>query len=104
MLISALWEKGEKEANVIVFYYSVKLKLDLCNNMFCICINIWNKDGEQKKKKIFFLGGGGGGVKLGFFFWNWEKTYFLALGMGPNFGPEIGWSRALRSFIERHVR
>ena len=22
-----------------------------------------------------------------FFVWNWGKTYFLALGMGPHFGP-----------------
>ena len=28
--------------------------------------------------------------KLGIFFWNWERTYSLALGMGPNFGPKIG--------------
>ena len=41
---------------------------------------------ENKKKKIFF-----------FFLSNWEffsgigkKTYFLASGMGPNFGPKIG--------------
>ena len=27
---------------------------------------------------------------LEFFGWVWEKTYFLALGMGPNFGPKIG--------------
>ena len=24
-----------------------------------------------------------------FFIWNWEKTYFLVLGMGPNFGPKF---------------
>ena len=28
-----------------------------------------------------------------------KKTYFLALGMGPNFGPKIGWSRALNISI-----
>ena len=26
-------------------------------------------------------------VKLGFFVWNWDKTYFLALRMGPNWPP-----------------
>ena len=47
---------------------------------------------NQKKKKFFFF------LLLS----NWDffpgigkKTYFLALGMGPNFGPKIGWSRAL---------
>ena len=53
---------------------------------------------ENKKKKKFFF--------FFFFFsnweffaWNWEKTYFLALGMGPNFGPKIGWSRALNQLL-----
>ena len=44
----------------------------------------------------FFFGGGG--VKLGIFCLELGKnTYFLALGMEPNFGPKIGWSRALKS-------
>ena len=29
-----------------------------------------------------------------------KKTYFLALGMGPNSGPKIGWSRALISYVD----
>ena len=50
--------------------------------LFCDEIKMENK--KKKKKKIFFLS------NWEFFFWNWEKTYFLALGMGPNFGPKIG--------------
>ena len=74
------YEKRERKKQV--WLYSVKLQI--CNNMFCICI-IWNKDGEQKKFGGFweFLSGIG------------KKTSFLALGMGPNFSPKIGWSRAL---------
>ena len=38
---------------------------------------------ENQKKKIFFI------VKLGIFCLELgKKTYFLALGMGPNFGPK----------------
>ena len=65
--------------------------------MFCI---IWNKDGEAKKKIFFFFlggggGGGGGGSNWEFFVWNWEKNILFGIGMGLNFGPKIGWSRAL---------
>ena len=48
--------------------------------MFCIYI-ICNKDGEpKKKKKLFFcqIGNFLSGIGV--------KTYFLTLGMGPNFG------------------
>ena len=33
--------------------------------------------------------------KIGNFFLELGKNILLALGMGPNFGPKIGWSRAL---------
>ena len=53
---------------------------------YVLYIKMENK--KKKKKKIFFFF---------FFLSNWEflsgigkKTYCLALGMGPNFGPKIG--------------
>ena len=66
---------------MIVFYYS--LKLLLCNNMFCIKVE--NREPKKKKKKKNL-----GGSNWDFFVLNWEKTYFLALGMGPKFHPKIG--------------
>ena len=45
---------------------------------------------KNKKKFIFFLWGGGGGQIGNFLSGIGIKTYFLALGMGPNFGPKIG--------------
>ena len=42
---------------------------------------------KKKKKKIFFFFF----CKIGNFLSGiGKKTYFLALGMGPNFGPKIG--------------
>ena len=37
------------------------------------------------KKNNFFWGS-----NWEFFVSNWEKKYFMALGMGPKFGPKIG--------------
>ena len=61
--------KGREKASAIIFYYTVM-----------------KKDGEPPPKKFFFFFLS----NWEFFSWNWEKTYFLALGMGPNFGPKIG--------------
>ena len=69
---------------MIVFYYSV---IYYCNYV-SIC-SVYEIKMENKKQKMFFL-------FLffwsnwEFFVWNWEKTYFLALGMRSNFGPKIG--------------
>ena len=47
-----------------------------------------NKKKKKKKKKIFFFFFCG---QIGNFLSGiGKKTYFLALGMGPNFGPKIG--------------
>ena len=51
-----------------------------------------NKKKKKKKKFLFQIGNFLSGIG--------KKTYFLALGMGPNFGPKIGWSRALETVIE----
>ena len=50
------------------------------------------EEAKKKKKKIFFfLFLFFFCVKLGIFCLELgKKTYFLALGMGPNFGPKIG--------------
>ena len=56
---------------------------------------------KKKKKKNFFL------IffcQIGNFLSGFgKKTYFLALGMGPNFGPKIGWSRALSGHTQKVV-
>ena len=39
-------------------------------------------ENQNKDIYIFFL------LNWEIFIWNWEQTYFLALGMGPNFGPK----------------
>ena len=51
------------------------------------------KKKTQKKQTIFLLS------NWEFFVYDWEKKYFLALGLGPNFGPKIRWSRALHPDI-----
>ena len=59
-----------------------------CYYILLFCDEIKMENQKKKKKKNFFFF---------FFLSNWEffsgigkKTYFLALGMGPNFGPKIG--------------
>ena len=47
--------------------------LDIYCNTICSVFVLYEIKKENKKKK-----------KIG------KKTYFLALGMGPNFGPKIG--------------
>ena len=91
------YEKRERNvASVLVFYYAVKL---LCKYVTIFSVFVLyeikmetpppspskkNKTKQKKTNIVFLL------VKLGIFVSNWEKTpYFLALGMGLNFGPKI---------------
>ena len=38
-------------------------------------------------------------VRLGIFDWNWVRTCFLALEMGPNFGPKPGDREPLHNIL-----
>ena len=90
------YEKRERNvASVLVFYYSVKL---LCKYVTIFSVFVLyeikmepppplpKKTKQNKKKQTFFFCWS----NWEFFVSNWEKTpYFLALGMGLNFGPKI---------------
>ena len=84
--------KGRERSN-LVWLYSIILwnckYVTICS-VFVLYEIMKLRWRSKKKKKHFFLS------NREFFVWNCEKTYFLALGMGPNFGPKIRWSRALK--------
>ena len=63
------YEKRERKKQVIL------------NSIILNEIKIENQKKKKKKKK---------NSNWAFFVLNWEKKYFLALGMGQNFGPKIG--------------
>ena len=79
------YEKRERKKQVLLY----SIILWKCKYVTICSVFILYEIKMENQTKIIFLS------NSEFFVCNWEKTFFLALGMGLFYGPKFGWSRAL---------